>query len=92
MSQPCENIDGQCGASWCDCDYQRRKRAGSFAAPSGSASSGDDYIANLTKHWRENAEKLRAREKKYPMDSDEAKRLRSQADMFDHCAHEIETW
>jgi hypothetical protein len=36
MSQPCENIDGQCGASWCDCDYQRRKRAGSFAAPSGS--------------------------------------------------------
>jgi len=54
--------------------------------------SGDDYIANLTKHWRENAEKLRAREKKYPMDSDEAKRLRSQADMFDHCAHELETW
>lgn len=34
MSQ-CENIDGQCGASWCDCDYQRRKRDGSFAAPAG---------------------------------------------------------
>jgi len=57
-----------------------------------SASSGDDHIANLTKHWRENAEKLRAREKKYPMDSDEAKRLRSQSDMFDHCAYELETW
>ena len=23
----CENIDGQCSSSWCDCDYQRRKRA-----------------------------------------------------------------
>jgi len=22
----CENIDGKCGASWCDCDYQRRKK------------------------------------------------------------------
>jgi len=22
----CENIDGQCAESWCDCDYQRRKR------------------------------------------------------------------
>lgn len=22
----CENIDGQCADSWCDCDYQRRKR------------------------------------------------------------------
>ena len=22
----CENIDGQCASSWCDCDYQRRKR------------------------------------------------------------------
>jgi len=54
--------------------------------------SGDDYIANLTKHWRENAEYLRTREKKYPMDSDEAKLLRSQADMFDHCAYELETW
>jgi len=21
----CENIDGQCADSWCDCDYQRRK-------------------------------------------------------------------
>ncbi|HEU4340026.1 MAG TPA: hypothetical protein VFU31_00500 [Candidatus Binatia bacterium] len=28
----CENIDGQCAASWCDCDYQRRKRKSSFAA------------------------------------------------------------
>lgn len=29
----CENLDGQCAASWCDCDYQRRKRESSFAAP-----------------------------------------------------------
>ena len=28
----CENIDGQCGDSWCDCDYQRKKLR-SFAAP-----------------------------------------------------------
>ena len=24
-SDVCQNIDGQCAASWCDCDYQRRK-------------------------------------------------------------------
>jgi hypothetical protein len=29
----CENIDGKCGASWCDCDYQRRKKSvGSLAS------------------------------------------------------------
>lgn len=22
----CENIDGHCGASWCDCEYQRKKQ------------------------------------------------------------------
>ena len=32
----CENIDGQCADSWCDCDYQRRKRKSSFAASGGS--------------------------------------------------------
>lgn len=32
----CENIDGQCAASWCDCDYQRRKRKISCAASGGS--------------------------------------------------------
>lgn len=32
----CENIDGQCGASWCNCD-EKRKEQRSLAAPSGSA-------------------------------------------------------
>lgn len=27
IEKGCENIDGQCAASWCDCDYQRRKPA-----------------------------------------------------------------
>lgn len=26
MSQ-CENLDGQCGASWCNCDEVRKKRS-----------------------------------------------------------------
>jgi hypothetical protein len=29
----CENIDGQCGSSWCDCDYQRRKRGANDSRP-----------------------------------------------------------
>ena len=33
----CENIDGHCGASWCDCEYQRKKQQ-SLAPATGSAS------------------------------------------------------
>jgi hypothetical protein len=34
----CENLDGQCAQSWCNCDDVRKRRAqGSFAAPAGSA-------------------------------------------------------
>lgn len=43
MSQ-CENLDGQCGASWCNCD-EVRKRTGSFAAPTGSALTFDAFRA-----------------------------------------------
>ena len=32
----CENIDGQCGSSWCDCDYQKRKRANGLSSAAGS--------------------------------------------------------
>jgi hypothetical protein len=32
----CENIDGQCGKSWCDCDYQKRKRASGLSSAAGS--------------------------------------------------------
>ena len=33
----CENLDGQCAKSWCNCDEVRKRRAqGSFAAPAGS--------------------------------------------------------
>jgi len=28
----CENIDGQCASSWCDCDYQSRKRLDALVA------------------------------------------------------------
>lgn len=35
----CENIDGQCSTSWCDCDYQRRKRNSSLGESAGSAVS-----------------------------------------------------
>ncbi len=34
----CENLDGQCAKSWCNCDDVRKRMAeGSFAAPTGLA-------------------------------------------------------
>lgn len=32
----CENLDGQCAKSWCNCDDVRRRAKSSFAASGGS--------------------------------------------------------
>ena len=34
----CENLDGQCAKSWCNCDEVRRRAKSSFAASAGSRS------------------------------------------------------
>ena len=40
----CENLDGRCGGTWCNCDDVRRRAKSSFAAPHSSA-LGTTFIA-----------------------------------------------
>jgi hypothetical protein len=44
----CENIDGQCGASWCNCD-EKRKEQRSLAAPTGSVTVAYSIVDD--KEW-----------------------------------------
>lgn len=40
----CENLDGQCGASWCNCDEVRKAKAGSARTCKIKRISKDTYI------------------------------------------------
>ena len=45
----CENIDGHCGASWCDCEYQRKKQQ-SLAPATCYAAAWPDRCAEVSRY------------------------------------------